>query len=335
LKYCVGSVLAGAVLAGCAQDAQKRGPTAVDRQIPAPKPAPAPPPARNEPLDPALQAAARAEIGSALSSKDDFVRAHAIEATQNTLKEGGRAVYLKGLTDPHAQVRFNSAIAAGQLGLADAKPQLLQMVNDRAAIVRIAVRFALHRLGEAGYTKDLEQTARDPVWQVRANTALVLGLLGEPTAVRVLRPMQRDPEAAVRIQVAEALWRLGDADGLKSLVSAAQSGYPDDQMIALIGLAAPKDARVMGHLRSSLTADYPEVGLVAARAMGALGSDAGYAVAAEGARSPDARRRLLAAQALGAIGRSDAQSMLGALLKDRASEDVRLSAAQAILQLKS
>jgi HEAT repeat protein len=163
---------------------------------------------------------------------------------------------------------------------------------------------------------------------------MVLGLLGEQTAVRVLRPMQRDAEPAVRLQVAEALWRLGDDDGLKMLVASAQSRFTDDQMIAVLSLAAPKDRRVMGHLRSSLTADYPEICLVAARAMGILGSDAGYAIAAEGAKSKDPRQRLLAAQALGAIGRTDAQGLLSDLLKDRESTDVRLSAAQAILQLK-
>jgi HEAT repeat protein len=84
-----------------------------------------------------------------------------------------------------------------------------------------------------------------------------------------------------------------------------------------------------------LTADYAEVGLVAARAMGICGSDAGYTIAAQAARGRDARQRVLAAHALGAIGRSDAQGYLADLLKDKESADVRLSAAQALLQLKA
>ena len=43
---------------------------------------------------------------------------------------------------------------------------------------------------------------------------------------------------------------------------------------------------------------------------------------------------MLAALALGAIGRTDAQETLKSLLHDKASADVRLAAAQAILQLK-
>ncbi len=146
--------------------------------------------------------------------------------------------------------------------------------------------------------------------------------------------MLRDREDSVRLQAAESLWRMGNQDGLRTLVSASASGYPDDQMIALLGLCWPKDERVLGHLRSALTADYPEVCVVAARAMGECGSDAGYPIAVEAAKSKDPRQRYRAAIALGAIGRSDAQGYLSDLLKDKDSPDVRLSAAQALLQLK-
>jgi HEAT repeat protein len=336
MRGCALTMLAaGVLLAGCGPDRGPQRGAAVNRQIPAPKEPPAPPPARPDKIDPALQTAARAEIEAHLASNDEFVRSHAIEAVQQTQGAAGQAIYLKGLTDPAAQVRFTSAMAVGHLRIGAAKDDLLRMINDPSRRVGIAVRFALHRLGDQRFTKDLETTAKDPlVWQLRAETAVVLGLLDEPTAVRVLKPMQRDAQAAVRIQVAEALWRLGDESGLKTLVSSTQSGYPDDQMIALLGLAGPRDRRVMGHLRGALTADFPEVCLVAARAMGTLGSDAGYAVAALGVRSTDARQRALAALALGAIGRSDAQAILAELLKDRDSADVRLAAAQALLQLK-
>jgi HEAT repeat protein len=324
-------ILSSLALAGCGGGPPKP----VDRQIPAPKEPPAPPPARAERLDPILQAAARAQLDAAATATDPIIRSHAIEAAQYALGKQAKALYLTGLKDSAAQVRFAAAMTVGQLQIHDAKPQLLQMINDANQRVGIAVRYALHRLGDPTYTKDLQTTARDPQWPVRADTALVLGLLGEPTAIRVLQPMQRDPEAVVRLQVAEALWRLGNEDGLRTLVSATQSGYPDDQMIALLGLAGPKDRRVLGHLRAALTADYPEVCLVAARAMGSLGSDAGYKVALDGAASRDVRQRTLAVLALGDIGRADAQQTLANLLKDRDSDDLRLSAAKALLQLKS
>ncbi|MDB5319101.1 MAG: hypothetical protein JWN40_732 [Phycisphaerales bacterium] len=327
-------LLAGAMFVGCAGNNGGKG-QMVDRQVPAPKEPALPPPVKNERIDPALQTAARAEINAALASGNVLIHMHAIEAAQNVIGAKEPAIYLSALNDAAAQVRFAGAMAIGQLQIAQAKPQLLQMVNDPNPLVRIAVRFALHRLGDTTFSKDFELTARDIEWQSRAETARVLGLLGEPTAVRILKPMLRDREDSVRLQAAESLWRMGNQEGLRTLVSASASGYPDDQMIAILGLCWPKDARVLGHLRAALTADYPEVCVVAARAMGECGSDAGYPIATEAAKSRDPRQRYRAAIALGAIGRSDAQGYLADLLKDKDSPDVRLGAAQAILQLKA
>src|SRR5207249_9381712 len=107
--------------------------------------------------------------------------------------------------------------------------------------------------------------------RIRGNTALVLGLLGEESGIRILRPMLEDRSAPVRLQAAEALWRLGDLEGRDTLIAATVSGYPDDQMIALSGLAGPRNRQIIAHVRGSLTSDYDEVSLVAARAMGMLG----------------------------------------------------------------
>jgi HEAT repeat protein len=328
-------LLVGASLvAGCAGGGKGKPVPVADRQIPAPKEPPAPPPVRNEPIDPALRTAARAELNAALASKDYLIRAHAVEAAQNTVGATEPSIYLKALDDTAALVRFAGAMSVGRLQIGQAKPQLLQMVNDTNSLVRVAVRFALHRLGDTTLSKEFEVTAHDLQWQTRCETARVLGLLGEPTAVRVLKPMLRDREDSVRLQAADSLWRLGSQDGLRTLVSASASGYPDDQMIALLGLAGPKDQRVLGHLRAALTADYPQVCLVAARAMGECGSDAGYPIAVEAAKSKDPGQRYRAAVAFGAIGRSDSQPYLSELLKDKDSQDVRVAAAQAVLQLK-
>ena len=167
---------------------------------------------------------------------------------------------------------------------------------------------------------------------VRGNTVLALGLLEEPSAAKILRILLRDNDPGVRMQAAEALWRMKDQQGLTSLVALSLSAYADEQMIGLMGLAQPRDQRVRQHVRAGLTADYPEVRLVAARAMGMLDSDEGYVIAIEGARSADARQRQLAALALGAIGRTDAQDSLQRLLKDE-DQGVRLAAASAIMDL--
>ncbi|HEV8291530.1 MAG TPA: HEAT repeat domain-containing protein, partial [Tepidisphaeraceae bacterium] len=155
----------------------------------------------------------------------------------------------------------------------------------------------------------------------------------EKSAINILHIALKDRAIEVRLQAAEALWRLGDEDGLKTLVGASLSGHPAHAMVALLGLAGPQDTRIKEHIRAGLESDYVEVKLVAARALGMLGSDEGFALARDTTHSPDVRQRYLAALALGAIARPDAQDILAPLLKD-ADPDVRVAAAAAILELR-
>jgi HEAT repeat protein len=146
--------------------------------------------------------------------------------------------------------------------------------------------------------------------------------------------MMNDRDPIVRYEVAEAMWRLGDEVGLQALVVGTVSEYGEDQAICVLALAQPRDSRVAPHIWGKLTSPLPEVALVAARAMGMIGSDAGYGVALNNIRTPDPRKKALAALAFGQIGRSDAQPHLAPLLKDP-DQSVRVAAATAILQLKS
>jgi HEAT repeat protein len=291
------------------------------------------PPVRQVPLDPNLATAARKELADGMSSSSAEMKMHAIEAARLSDNGEHTADILKALSDSQSIVRFAAAMAAGELRLEDAREPLLAMAEDSSENVRVAVRFALHRLGDTHLSHELEHMARDVDPRVRSNTAMVLGMLGEPSAVRILRVMRLDPNAAVRQQASEALWRLHDQSGLEDLIALSESKFPDDEMIGLISLAEPRDTRVRQHVRNGLTADWPEVCLVAARGMGMLGSDEGFGVAQQGARSTDARQRQLAAFAFGSIGRPDAQDDLRKLLSD-SNADVRLAAATAVLQLE-
>lgn len=286
------------------------------------------------PADPLLRAQAMRELQAACASPNAVVRAHALEALQELAIPDAPALILAAVRDRESVVRFAAAAAAGEMRLAEAREPLLTLVNDNDANVRVAAIFALHRLGDSRFSRTLEQTLVDPDAGVRANTAMLLGRLGEKSAVRVLVPRLRaESEVRVKLQIAEALWMLGDENGLKMLVAASISRYPDDQMVAFLGLAGPHDQRVAGHIVSGLSCDYAEVALVAARALGMVGRADGMRLAMKYATAGDPRQRLLAARALGAIGRTDAQQALAGLLKDK-SADVRLSAAAAILALR-
>jgi HEAT repeat protein len=305
-----------------------------------PKSPPAFPRETATPVDPALLSAARVEIASALSSKDEVLRAHALETLKDIHLTDTNHRVVMALTDSSYLVRKAAAFAAGELKITEAQSHLLPLLSapntlnpddaTSAAQVRLAAIFALFRLGDSTNAHDLEQTAMDPRPQVRGDTAFVLGMLGEPSALPILQEMLRhDADGNVRLQAAEAMWKLGDEKGEEALIAATVSAYASDQAVALLALAQPHDQRVLGNIEGFLATDYPEVSLVAARAAGMLGSQDGYGVALVGADSKDPRQRSLAALAFGAIGRRDAQPILSKLLHD-SDPDVRLAAADAI-----
>lgn len=321
-------------IAGCAND--RAASEAKDGQKLArrPKLPPTYPVAKAVPRDPALHAQAVAELLAAARSTDVMLRAHAIEGIKDANVTEGYPAILNAMEDRYPMVRFAACLAAGELRLPDARAAALLRLSDSNESVQVGGVFVLHRLGDHRYSHTLEKTAVAPDPRLRANTALVLGLLGEPSAKIVLDVMLRDATPAVRLQAAEALWRLGDRDALEYLITATISRYPDDQMIAASALAAPRNPQISEHLRGMLVSEYFEVSLVAARGMGLIGSDEGYGVAMRGAESSEPRQRQLSALAFGAIGRMDAQNILAKLLKD-ADADVRVAAAQAILQLRA
>lgn len=312
--------------------------------MPAPREPEKPRPAQPMPIDPALQAAARSELAKGLQAADATVRIHALEAMRDTMGAEAAPAILRALDDPQAEVRFAAAMAAGELALPAAKPKLLRMVDDPNANIRIAVRFALHRLGETSFSHDLEEMAVSLSATARFTTAMVLGRMGEPSATKILRVLRFDRHPAVRQQASDSLYRLGDDAGLSDLIGLAASQHPDDMMIGILGLTSKGDQRLTEHVRAGLTADWPEVQLVAARAVGLVGKrpryagdkdyvyDLGLPIVDAHAKSNDHRHRALAALALGGIARADRQPTLSTLLRDE-HQGVRIAAATAALQL--
>jgi HEAT repeat protein len=329
------SVLVGVMIccvAGCDGPAGKPDPR-TGRVLPPSKPPPSYPVSKDVPLDPQLRASADRELVKLVGNADANVRAHAVEGIADVEGKEHAAQLIAALSDPDPLVRYAACLAVGQLQLADARERLLKLVDDHDAGVRVVARFGLHRIGIYTYSHDFEQLSRDPEANVRGTTAMCLGLLEDPSGLKVLRPMRHDVYPAVRQQAAVSMWRLGSEQGMKDLIGWTLSPYQDDQKIALSGLATPRNRQVIQHIRAKLVDPVPEVDLVAARGMGMLGCDEGYGVAQLGIKNEDPRQRVLAALAFGAIGRSDAQEMVRAALAD-SNADVRIAAAEAVLQLK-
>ncbi len=228
-------------------------------------------------IDPAIQAAAKAEIAAALRSNNELIRAHALEtlAEQNITDQNPAIV--DALRDRSSLVRKAAALASGQLRImaaVDRLPELLDTesqasleLDPKAAVharqERVAALFALHELGRTQHSHSLEASAADPSAGVRGDTAFVFGLIGDKSAIPWLSYMlHNDTDVNVRLQAAESLWRLGSEEGLDALITATISGYISDQMIAALALAQPRDTRVLGNIHGLLRSEYIEVRLV-------------------------------------------------------------------------
>jgi HEAT repeat protein len=310
--------------AGSKQQWREPGPPRVPAAAPA---------AVATPIDPALRQRASQEILSAATSGDQILRTQAMEAIQVGLGASAADKVVAALDDPSARVRFAAALTAGQLQLRPAYEAVLRRADDPNPHVAIASLFALHRLGDTRRSQEIVRFTQHPQPGVRANAAMVLGLLNEPSAAKVLKPLTTDGDTSVRIQAAESLWRLNrDQKALEDLVAYSVSQAPDDAIIALLALAGPRDKVVAKHVGTKLTADYVEITLAATRALGMLGYDNGYAIAAKTIKTGDSRQKIMAARALGAIGRSDAQPLLAPLLTD-ADPSVRLAASVGLLEI--
>jgi HEAT repeat protein len=308
------------------------------RDILPPAPPPAVPRSQETALNPALRQSARDVLVAGLAGTDELTRAHCLEAVAEVAETDPHGpdytpAVLAAFGDSSELVRFSAALTIGRLKIKSAHRLLLADLLDPSFKVRVADHYALHMLGDKRYSHDLEAYSKNPDATVRGATAEVLGLMEEPSATKILLPMRRDTDVRVRQQASEALWRLGNEDGKSDLVALTVSSYADDRGIGLLGLAARKDPDARKFIVGSLTSYWLEVNLVAARALGMLGSDEGYTIAVEAANDPEPRNRLLVALALGAIGRSDSQPILAKLLKDK-NAAVRVAAATAILQLQ-
>jgi len=296
-----------------------------------PEPLPAVPERVETEADASLAADARDVVIDAADAEDPQRRTNAAEAAEGR----ARPILAALLRDEDPIVRFAAAMAVGRSRVAggDVAAALAEMLRGQSPNGRVAAVFALHRLGERQFSQYLVDASRAEDAVVRGHAALALGLTGEPSAAEVLRPMLIDKDATVRLMAAEALWRLGDEAGRKALLEWSVSAFVDDNVIATLALGAHRDPSVIAVLQGKLTDDYEEVRLAAARALGRIGSDAGYGVALRLAGAEDARQRGMAALALGDIGRLDAQPVLARLLREDPSADVRLHAAAALLQL--
>jgi len=278
------------------------------------------------------------------------VRAQAMEAMSEVMRDQASLFLREGLKDEHPGVRFAACMALGELADRDARPVVQPLVGDPDGSVRVAAYFALEKMGDYSHRRawrDALASAADPA--VRRNAALAMGRLGNKSLIPLLaRASTADDDEGVRLQAFEAMALLGDAQATEQFLHDAFGGRGFKQPFALLTLGRVDTDPVRSVLRARLrNAPYIEARLAAARALGMQHCDDGYDLSSQALTwnqpqrdVPDdppelqvMRVRSMAALALGQIGRQDALPALKQVMESEDDSRVQLAAATAILMI--
>jgi HEAT repeat protein len=304
---------------------------------------------------PMALAEARDVMYEEVVSPIDIVRLHATEALDYSVGDEAGDVFIAGLTDESAGVRFASAMAIGDHEYAAASDSLnLRLIEEESKMVRPGLIYATYRLGDTSRMSELSALLFDTNPWVRANAAFVMGKVNHPSAVDSLKNLLEDElNVDVKIRALESLAMLGDTRSAMMLEGFAKGQFVDDQIDAILGLARIGSDRGKIEFRriyqSDLTAPVVKVAAVGALGRMDIFDQDGYEYCINAMNQPytvlkDAypkkeitpaeirSLRQMAVTALGWMGRPLAVNDLYPLLKDR-DGSVRVAAARSIYQL--
>jgi len=280
----------------------------------------------------------------AAQDRDGQVRANAIEALVDLAPDENLPAFREAVTSEAPLVRFAGCVALGQARDTPSRRALVRLIDaDPDPRVRLAAAFAASRCGDAAAGRVLATTLSDQSDEkLRADAAYLIGELGEPRALRRLKlAAARESSGYVAIQIESAMAKLGDRASLDKLVQYALKSDVVTITLALqtlVELSEPSTRKALEY-RLHSKADYLQVRLIAARALGKLGVEDGYDVAHgsltfEGGDDNETMQvRSNAALALGAIGQARALPGLQRLAESEADLRTQVAASYAICEI--
>lgn len=273
------------------------------------------------------------------------MRANCVEALEPAEDRRAAEVIEQGLHDDAWVVRFAAAMASGKRRSAKLQPVLQALATrDNNESVKVASVYALYRLGDYSQMNLLLQALKSPDNSVRSNTYLVLGAMGDANLIKLLKTRIRESDPRAKFELTAALARLGDEDAQRIIASLIISKVAEDQWNAL-GIAGDlPEERVVNSLLVAVREPLSMVGhpreleirrqLLAARALGRMGKITGGKIALQYAKDPSPDLRALAALALGELLLPNEERAVARLLDDPEPR-VRVAAAAAIINIWS
>lgn len=253
-------------------------------------------------------------LRAAVSSTDAYQRWKAAWGLGRV--PGATDALLPLLRDPDIDVRREAARSLGRLGDPAAVPALLEALRDDNSFVRRWAGGALGEIGDARARDALRAAAADPTVLVAQSAARALGRLGESSNWPPFKPPSRpaddaalealltNADATVRKDAAKFLAERADGERLARLAADRDSEVRKGAVDAM----GANSATASGAL-AFLSDPDPDVRVTALDALrrGRAGDPARIAALLA---DPDAEMHLRAAEALAALGPSDALTAL-------------------------
>ncbi|MDL1871613.1 VWA domain-containing protein [Deltaproteobacteria bacterium PRO3] len=244
--------------------------------------------------------------------------------------------------DPIYQDSARSAAARALGGLGDERafPLLARTLGDKKDSVKSAAIEALGTLGDVRAFPDLEKILSDLTRYYRpyrVSAAKALGKLRDKRAIPILKRALKDDNLDVRAAAAEALGELGHKRSFLLLERALEDKFAFVIMRRSVVRAFGKlgDTRAIWRLERVLEnkKEDAEVRSAAAEALGELGPKHSFSFLHRALRDSNVSVRNSAARALGKSGDIRAVPLLESVLANEEVEEVRISAAMALVEL--
>ncbi len=148
-------------------------------------------------------------------------RRHVFSALAQMKEGASQLVHLLG--HPQWFVVRNSAELAGELGVAEAVPELAKQLDHEDERVRKAVALALAKIGSRYTAEPLRRALRDPSPEVRLQVALgVGGRRSSPLAMLLTGALEEEKEVEVVRELVLALGRIGSPEAVQALIKFVQ-----------------------------------------------------------------------------------------------------------------
>ncbi|MFA5422742.1 MAG: HEAT repeat domain-containing protein [Phycisphaerae bacterium] len=289
-----------------------------------------------------LQPRALTIISQALVNPDPQIRAKAIEVVAAAGQKQLMAEVQKLLGDDYVPVRYNAAVAIGDMEFYLAKSTVEKLLPVADENTKIAAAYAMYKLGYKDYLELIKSAVASPDQTLRANAVVLLGKTGDKSVLEILywAKDNDNSDPKVRYQATEAIAKLGDETIVPKIWTMLVSKFVEAKMIGIYAMGALGTPQAKEVLFTKLDDDILEVRLAAAEQLASLGDNSGEQavlsvfqdkLTADLDQQAQERVLVLTALAIGKLNTPDTISYLPKLI-DSDSMVIRLASAQAVLE---